>query len=411
MHSNEAITRGTIFNKYYILMFFVTFAYNLALTVGTTSFPLYVKYLGGNTDLTGLVSLLFSVMCIVGRVVSSYTTDNKGRSITMFYGCLFFAVSVLFMGILPGLFLISVFRVLTGFGFAVCNTSTAAANIDVSPPKQLRLATGLFYATASITLIISGLVAESFSVSGRYSILFTAIAVVLAVGAVLSWLCNYERLPAYKELRRVDDKLFEGDDKPKGIHKFFEKSALPAAIVAFTLNIGMSLIINFLFVFASQTGISNFGQFFTIGSVISLAFQVFGHKITARYSVMRIFFPCTILFSISLIVLGYSSSMWVYFITAIIYGVNYGLMWPMLYALALKAVPANRRGAASSTLFISNDFGVGVGALIWGVTIKGFGFPVTFTIAAIVYAFALVLLAVFFGKKRLRTEPLEVALK
>ena len=64
-------------------------------------------------------------------------------------------------------------------------------------------------------------------------------------------------------------------------------------------------------------------------------------------------------------------------------------------------MPERRRGAATSTMLMAGDVGVGVGTFLWGAIIDGAGFTVSFLLAGISVVLGGVFSCLFYlGRKK-----------
>ena len=399
MASNFAVTKGSLKNKYFLMVCLVGFAYNFAINTVNSSFSLFVDYIGGSPGITGTVSILFTATAVVGRMVSSRTSDHIGRRFTMALGCFLYAACVWLSSSLESVFLICALRALQGFGFAASNTGASAANVDTAPPDKLGLASSLFYLSSSVGFIICGFIIEPFADAGQLPALYKAIAVLLAGGGLVSMACTYEKVPGY-ERGAGDTEDTDSAEEYKGLYKYFEKRSLPAAITAFSQCIGYSAIITFIMLFASQNNIPNYGLFFTVGASIALVCNLFGSGLVEKRGVLSATVPCFTLSGVSLIAMGATGSPLLYFVSAAAFGVGFGLCFPALHREAMRGIPTSRRGAASSTILISNDLGIGLGAVLWGFVGSVAGLSVTFILAGAAYLVSAVLSVIFFKKGR-----------
>lgn len=398
MLSNEAITRGTLANKYFVLVCLVGFAYNFAINAVNISFSLYIDFLGGSPGITGLAAFGSTMLAVAARFVSSYTSDRIGRRVTMIYGCIIYALSVWLCGVVPVIAVAVLMRSVQGFGFAAANTGASAANIDVSPPEKLGLASASFYIVSSVGLIICGFILTPIASAGRFGTLYNIVAALLVAGALFSWLCDYEKTPEYGEWKRAREASERELSEFRGLQKYFEKSALPASIVALVQCMAFGLILIFMLLFGKQMEIPYYGMFFTVGAVFAIACNFLGSGLAQRHKPLPALVPSFLFIAAAMTGLAIAQSTFFYFLTAVAYGICYGLCYPLLYAEALGGVPANRRGAASGTLLIANDLGIGIGGALWGITTAALGFKITFILAAALYALSAVLSIVFFRK-------------
>ena len=68
------------------------------------------------------------------------------------------------------------------------------------------------------------------------------------------------------------------------------------------------------------------------------------------------------------------------------YGLCLGVVSPTNQAVCVKNSPAERWGAANGLFFLLLDIGIGIAAVIWGITNDSFGFSTTIVFAAALVA-------------------------
>jgi MFS family permease len=78
-------------------------------------------------------------------------------------------------------------------------------------------------------------------------------------------------------------------------------------------------------------------------------------------------------------------------IAALILGFGNGVVFPTFQTMTNNMVPASRRGAASSTLFIAVDTGMGLGMVLVGVISQYFSIATAFLVCSGIGAVGLAL--------------------
>jgi predicted MFS family arabinose efflux permease len=73
----------------------------------------------------------------------------------------------------------------------------------------------------------------------------------------------------------------------------------------------------------------------------------------------------------------------------VIFGVGFGTAYPTYVGYVMKAVSAQRRGAAFGAILAAFDTGIGTGSTSMGWLIQKWGYGAAFGVAAILVALAL----------------------
>lgn len=78
------------------------------------------------------------------------------------------------------------------------------------------------------------------------------------------------------------------------------------------------------------------------------------------------------------------------------FGMAQGFSFPILTLLAVNNVPQNHRGTANSTMLMAGDLGVGLGTLLWGISIQFCGFHVSIALSGLAVILSGVLSLLFY---------------
>lgn len=391
---NRIVTGGKLANKYFIMILIVSFCLNIDQNLFNNAVPLYITYLGGGTRISGMITVPFAITAIIARIISGYLADHAGRRVTIAAGCFIFGVTAILFGMTGSFVLLFILRACHGFGYSCANTPISAATMDTCPPEKQKQASGLFYVPSALSIAVCGVIVVAFTKTDSYRLLFTLAGAVLVIGGVIALICNYEKLMDFRADKNTDS------GKYHGIAKFFDKSAARAASISLISCISTALIISFVLLFAQEKGIANSGMFFTVSAIVMLVFNL-----TVEFILKKVSEVATLVFTMAFLLcgfvaLGLTGSTFAYFFLAVGYGMCFGLTFPVVYSLGLRDAPPERRGAASGTVLVSNDIGIGVGSAIWGVAIDLIGYEASFVIAGLILISAIVCAVVFFGKKK-----------
>lgn len=136
--------------------------------------------------------------------------------------------------------------------------------------------------------------------------------------------------------------------------------------------------------FAQERGIGNIGYFFTVYAIVLLAARPLCGKLLDKYGIVKIFYPASLCFIISFIVVGASHSLWVTFIGAVLSAIGYGAVQPSIQTLCVSCVEPVRRGVASNTNYFGLDLGYFLGPVLGGFVVDMSGSYATMYFAAVV---------------------------
>ena len=389
-----------IFNTYFFVITFINLCVSTIVQMFNSTIALHINQLNYPASISGTIISIGAISATVYRFFGGKLCEKRGRRQLIIIGIACFGIMSFIMGNVRSLLLIYVVRVFQMLGYSMVSTAVSVAVIDVIPVKKVGQGIGYFSLATSVSQAFGPSVALMlYGMQGGFRIVMTGAAMVsmLAVMITVMFL-NYE-----KKIERVGiknpDRL---DSEEKGIWRYIEKCALPAAVINFFIVFSNGLITMFLTLYAAKAGIANAGVFFSISVVFMVGARVMSGNLSDRYGVLVALVPGTILLIVAYILLILSAKNHVlFYIAGGFYGLGGGLSSPALNAEAVRGVPKHRVSIASSTFFLPLDIAFVVSSIIWGIMIDSFSFSITFGVAAAFIGMAMfVSLIIFPVKKR-----------
>ena len=376
-------TPKRIFNKYFILIWLETFALQMGQNIYNSTISVYAVSAGYSNTFAGSLAIPYMILAIFGRLAGGYISDNKSRRLAMILGCGAFAAGSFIYNI-PALaipVILFTARGIHGFGYAAGSTSYSAAVVDVIPPKDLSSGLGINWTAQGVSQFLSGIVIAALVIGSDYIPLFTSATVFTALAVLFAFLCSYEK----------------GSEKPSSkksisLSDLFEKQALPYALVTIVYYFGISVGTFYTMTLAAERGINGSGLFFTLVAVGMVAANLSLSKIAGHIGLLRALVPVFVIGAACMVILANAFSFGALMIAGVCYGISIGAM-PLIQGAAVQGLPANKRGAGTSTVFLAMDIAMGIGPVIWGAVIDTLGLyacfygAALFIIAAVVIAF------------------------
>lgn len=354
------------------------FLVNLSLNMTNNLSTPFAKSLGAAPVVMGVVATGFTYGSIVFKLISGPAIDSFNRK-----GLLLGAVVVIAVAFLGDAFASSVpmlitFRILQGVGQAFTATTFVAIAADTLPRKKMSSGMGIFALGTAASTLLGAVVGLKVQEVTSFRTAFLVSFFVLLVGfAVLLFI----------KVKRVNTKKFK-----ISLSGFIAPEAIPPALMQFFFMMAWSSVFAFLVVYGQEQGLgSNVGFFNTAYGIAVFAAAPLGGKLVDRYGYLMII-PMLVLMSISLWLISFSTNLWTLLIAAVVGAFGYGAAGPVARSMAMNVVPENRRGAASSTLFVASDIGQLVGPIVGGLLVSAFGYGTMFRIAPVWIVLAVVLL-------------------
>jgi MFS family permease len=141
-------------------------------------------------------------------------------------------------------------------------------------------------------------------------------------------------------------------------------------------------ILTFLPIYAMQRGITDAGSFFLVYAGALIMTRLYAGKIVDRFGTLVTLMPGIVLVILGLTILAYAGTLAWFWGAAILYGFGYGIVQPLLNAVAVRMSPDSCCGAANAVFHSALDIGVGLGSVFWGRVAQEAGFTVVYLAAA-----------------------------
>lgn len=319
--------------------------------------PAYLTSLGG-AEYKGLIISLFTLTAMLSRPFSGKLADKVGRVPVMVFGPV---VCVVCSAIYPLVSSVAGFlflRLVHGFSTGFKPTGQTAYLSDIIPADRRGEAMGLLGTAGSLGMAggpaIGGLVASSAGLNAMFylSSFFGFVSIVILLGVK-------ETLPQ-KHSFRVGLLKINADD-------LFEPRVIAPCLVMVFTAYAYGAVYTILPDFGEFVGIKNKGVLFTFLTVASLLVRLMGGKASDRWGRKPVLIVATSIILIGMIVIGTAGTKLQLIIGITIYGLAQGVMSPTLLAWATDLSSINHKGRGVASLYMSMEFGIGIGAFTSGM--------------------------------------------
>lgn len=353
-------TNTPLWTKNFITIILVNLVVFFGFQMLMPTLPKYIKSLGIDNAMIGLISGIFTVSTLIIRPFAGQILDRIGRKQVLWVGLIIFILMVASYSWLPYIGIFLLIRFLHGFGWGASTTASNTIASDIIPKKRFGEGMGYFSLASSIAMATApgaGLYLLS-KYNFRFITYFSAILVF--IGLLISFAIKYQTITK---------------QEPAEAHKtLYEKTAVYPAIVTFFICVTYGGIVSFMSLYASEKGIENIGIFFTVYAIfLLLSKPVFG-KIIDTYGFDWGVIPGLICILIAMILLSQSSNILLFLITASLYGIGFGATQSSLQTMALVHTTRERFGTANATFYTGFDSGIGFGTMIAGIISSAIGY-------------------------------------
>lgn len=386
-------------NRSYLLLMAVSFfswlGYNMAS-------PILVEYLTGmgiGLSVAGVVSGLFAFASMASRPLSGILTDRISHRTLLIWSQTVMLISMLIYSIYPVMAVLWIFRTLHGIAFAISSTVSLVLASEYTPPKKMAEGISLFGTAQVLAMILGpGLGVVLAETIGAYACMLLSAGTGIPAAIFACMLKPEESGIRKKKEKRVRSGAEGGYRKNTIFADLIEMPVLGLSMMTASLTLMVGLGSTFLVSFAAERGIEGVSLHFTVNAAALLLIRALLAKYTRKWNLRQILIPVFLSGIFSLLCIVWSHDLTLLIISAVFKAVSYGIGQPVLQTEALRRVSAERRGAASGTIYIGGDMGQALSGMIGGVMARAWGYTVLFEIAALPLAVSLA--AVLFFKKK-----------
>jgi len=381
------VPEGQIWNRTFFLILVVSFLMFSSMYMLLPTLPLYAQTIGGNETVAGTMVGLFTLSAVLVRPWFGNLLDRRGRKVILIIGVGIFLVTVLAYNLAFSIITLLALRALHGIGWGASTTATGTIASDVIPAVRRAEGMGYYGIAATFAMSLGPALGLYLIKYNSYSLLFTVAAILAALGLAGSFLINYE-IP-----RKNREEM--GTTPVKGV--ILEKAAIPPALVLFFITLTYGGIVSFLPAYANYRGVKNIGIFFTVYALVLLFSRPVIGRLADQYGARKFLVPGILFIAAALLLLVKASSLPMFLLIGVIYGLGFGTVQPILQALVISLSPPERRGAANATFAVAMDLGIGLGAVLLGFLAQKMGYVYMYGSSAI---FALLALVMYFALLR-----------
>lgn len=386
-------TRQKLWTKDFLIISLINFMITLIFYLLMVTIAAYaVEQFHASTSTAGLVSSIFIIGTLFGRLGTGRIIGDWGSKKTLFCGLLLFMLSTISYFIAGNLPLLMLNRLVQGIALGVASTATGTIIAQILPSERRGEGIGYYSLSAILATAIGPFIGILLTQ------LFEDYRVIFAVDSVLAIICflMYFIVTVPYMPKKTTEATVKAGFK---VSNFIEMRALPIAFVALVIGFSYSGVMSFMSFYAKELHLVTAGSyFFIIYAVVILATRPFTGKLLDTRGANIIIYPCLVIFAIGMYAFSSATTTIAFLIAAACIGVGYGNFNSVAQAIAIKVTPNERLGLATSTYFILYDLGLGVGPYLLGFFVSSMGYGAIFFTMVFVILLSIVLYYFLYGK-------------
>jgi len=339
----------------------------------------------------GLVTGIFIIGTLIGRLFTGRSIGSIGRKKTLFIGLILFTLVTLLYFVNNGVNFLLLVRLLHGIALGIAGTATGTVVAQIIPTARKGEGIGYYSMSTTLATAIGPFI-------GLYMSLYTSTQMIfsfcLALGIISLITAIFLQVPTMEESANTTDV------KGLKLSSFIEPKAVPIATITLVIAFCYSGVISFINFYASEIDLVQTASFFFLAySLAILASRPITGRLMDVLGANYIMYPGFMVFTVGLLLLGFAHNSFTLLLSGVLIGLGFGNMQSCTQALAIKLTPPHRVGLATSTFFIFLDAGLGFGPYLLGIIIPFTSYSTLYTMLGFVVLGSTFLYYLLYGKK------------
>lgn len=351
-----------------------------------------VEQFHASTSVAGLVSSIFIIGSLIGRLVTGRMIEGAGSKKTLLIGLILFILSTVLYFVTTNLPLLLMNRLFHGVAVGVASTATGTIIAQIVPKARRGEGIGFFSLSAVLATAIGPFVGMLFIRYADFQIIFLFNLLLAAICLVISFAVKPPKLSSPKTVSTQAEKGFK-------LSNYLEYKAVPISFVALVVGFGYSGVLSFLSFYAEEINLVDAaGFFFLVYSIMLLLSRPFSGRLMDAKGANIVIYPSLIVFAIGMVLFSQAYFGVILLVAAAFIGLGYGNFVSVAQTIAIQVSPTHRFGLATSTFYILYDLGLGAGPYLLGFIVPITGYRGLFLYMAGVVVIALVLYYFLHGR-------------
>jgi MFS family permease len=377
--ANSSSTRPaeTLFTpRFYILWTYNFIVFLSAFQLLPTA-PFHILSLGGSNTEAGLFLGFLTYSSAASAPITGALGDRWGKRNMLLVAALALTGFSLLYAIVPSYHIMLALVLVHGLFWSCLLSSSAAYMTDIIPASRRAEGFGYSGFASILGIAVAPWIGLYVFDHGGWTTLCLESAALNLVMAIIAW-----RLPK-------DTAHAAAAARPLRPGDLIEWRVLIVGGTLFLYAFSYGGITSFVAVYAEQLGVSPRAMYFTVLSLAILSTRPFISRYADRAGHSRIIVPCLALVVLGVSLLPIADSRPMFVVSALLFGVGFGSVYPLMVAYLMQHMPEHRRGATFGALIGAFDTGIGTGSIAIGWMSERYGFSRAFAVAAMLAALSI----------------------
>jgi predicted MFS family arabinose efflux permease len=363
-------TLKNILIRDYVLSFLALFGFLAAFHALTPTLPIYLERLGSSKREIGVLVGTIGVSALVSRLLVGKILRSHSERAVMMTAAALFGLSFLALVVFPPFWPFLFVRLLQGIAFASLDTAVLSYVVRIIPSAYRARAISYFFVGPSLASAIAATSAVYVVNTYGFTVLLLVCTGLCVCALLLSW-------------RLRGRGTAEPDPSPPKNVPFFQPQILAPALMSFLFYFSNAGVGAFFPLYSLQCGVMNPGIFFSSMAVTLIAVRLLGGFVFEIYSKEKIISTFLVVSAVALVVLSLSTTLPMFILVGMLWGVAAGYLIPVCMAYALEYAGSSD-GTAIGSYQAFMDIGLALGPVTMGIIVQLTGYRFMFLCAAFV---------------------------
>lgn len=394
----------TIWSRNFVCALIANFLLAFSHSSVNTLVSTYAVHLGASSVVMGLLTgMFFGVALAMRPVAGPITTKLDKRRLMIFVYTLGCVVNVGY-AVFHNITAFVIFRFFNGVQYALVGSLCMTIAGDSLPMQKMASGLGVFGIGSAVATAIAptvGIMMRDYGTSLRdldfgYTLVFVVAALALGIAVIPSVLLT----PDKKSKEEVES-------TGRWYSNIATKHAIGPTVVMTLLIIAYSLYSSYMVPFGEEMGVGGISTFFAVLAFVMVAARPLSGKLSDTLGLKKVLIPSIIIFAVSFVIVGFTGSMTVILLGAVVAAIGYGSANPGVQSMCMQCEVPLKRAVASNTLYIGMDLGYFIGPVIGGLIYAYSDYRTVIMAGAVPSVLALVCFVIFWPMYAARRKELE----
>lgn len=359
-----------------------------------------VAELGATTAQAGLVSGLFIVGTLFGRLIIGKLLNRLGLKITL-------VASLTGFLLFSGLYLIPAkleillgIRLMHGFMMGVASTVLGTVIAQTIPATRRGEGIGYFSMSSTLGTAIGPFLGIWLMSNFNYQVIFVFTSVVALSCLICSLFIQPPQIKITNPVNHIENQ------SSSRLAQYIEPKALPISMIVLIVATCYSGVLSFIHFYAKEINLVETASFFFLMYAIAILLsRPFTGPLMDRKGENIIIYPAIVIMALGILLLSQAHNATMLLASAALLGFGFGNLQSVCQTIAVKSTSLQRMGLATSTFFIALDAGLGFGPYFLRMLLDQIGYRQLYLYSAVLTISCLIWYYLLHGRKAGKIQP------